>query len=330
MLCRLKGRLSSRPPGDALIFDFGGCAVGVRTGFVFVLASALGVCGLAAQGPAAEQGGALGLGSLEVHISPERPKQGTVFLIRVHRGGRPAPSLVARFAGEPVLFQAGENGWSWAVAAVPVDAPSALELEIDATWPDGRSEQLVCPVLVAPGRYAMERLTVAPEYGAPLSPALAERTQAEVSRARAVARGAHDTPPFWRPGDFVRPRPTRVTSPFGNGREFNGQVQSRHTGIDFQGGIGDLVTAAAPGLVRLVDRFYLGGNVVYIDHGGGLSTGYLHLSETSVAVGDTVAAGQRIGAVGATGRVTGPHLHWILRFGSITVDALSVLDLEEP
>jgi murein DD-endopeptidase MepM/ murein hydrolase activator NlpD len=64
---------------------------------------------------------------------------------------------------------------------------------------------------------------------------------------------------------------------------------------------------------------------VYIDHGGGLSTGYLHLSEARVAAGDTVAAGQRIGSVGATGRVTGPHLHWIVRFGTITVDPLSVL-----
>ena len=322
MLCRLKGRSSSRRPDEALIFRF--------TGFLLVLASALGVCGLAAQRSAAEQRSALGLGSLEVHLSPERPKQGTVFLIRIDRGDRPAPSLVARFVGEPVLFQTAEDGWSWAVAAVPVDAPSALELELDATWPDGRSERFVHSIPVAPGRYAMERLTVAPEYGAPLFPALAARTAAEVTRARAVARGAHDTPPFWRPGDFMRPRPTRVTSPFGNGREFNGQVQSRHTGTDFQGGVGEPVTAAAPGLVRLVDQFYLGGNVVYIDHGGGLSTGYLHLSEAGVAVGDTVAAGQRIGAVGATGRVTGPHLHWILRFGSITVDALSVLDLELP
>ena len=322
MLCRLTGRSSSRRLDEALIFRF--------TGFLLVLASALGVGGLAAQLPAAEQGSALGLSSLEVRLSPERPKQGTVFLIRIDLGDRPAPSLVARFAGEPVLFQTGEDGWSWAVAAVPADAPSALELELDATWPDGHSERLVHPIPVAPGRYAMERLTVAPEYGAPLSPALAARTAAEVTRARTVARGAHDTPPFWRPGDFMRPRPTRVTSPFGNGREFNGRVQSRHTGTDFQGRVGEPVTAAAPGLVRLVDQFYLGGNVVYIDHGGGLSTGYLHLSETGVVVGDTVTAGQRIGAVGATGRVTGPHLHWILRFGSITVDALSVLDLELP
>jgi murein DD-endopeptidase MepM/ murein hydrolase activator NlpD len=90
------------------------------------------------------------------------------------------------------------------------------------------------------------------------------------------------------------------------------------------------VLAAAPGVVALVDSFYLGGNVVYIDHGGGLSTGYLHLSETRVSVGDTVSGGQRIGSVGATGRVTGPHLHWILRYGDVSVDPLSVFELAAP
>jgi murein DD-endopeptidase MepM/ murein hydrolase activator NlpD len=211
-----------------------------------------------------------------------------------------------------------------------VDADTVLELALEARWPDGRTERLVLPVPVTRGRYAMERLRVAPEYGAPLPPDLAARVEAEAERARAVARGAHETAPLWRPGAFVRPRATRVTSGFGNGREFNGRVTSRHTGTDFQGAVGDPVVAAAPGVVRLVDRFYLGGNVVYVDHGGGLSTGYLHLSETLVQPGDTVAAGQRIGSVGATGRVTGPHLHWILRFGTITVDPLSVLELSLP
>ena len=301
-----------------------------RTGLALVVAATLGARGLVAQVAAAEPTSAPGVRALEVSLSPQHPKQGTVFVIRVDAGERPAPNLVARFAGQPVRFQTREDSSLWAVAAVPVDAPNTLELELDATWPDGRSERLGHAVPVAPGRYTIEHLTVAPEFGAPLPKALAARTAAEAERARAVARGAHETPPFWSPGDFVRPRPTRVTSPFGNGREFNGQIQSRHTGTDLQGGVGEPVTAAAPGVVRLVDGFYLGGNVVYIDHGGGLSTGYLHLSATDVAVGDTVAAGQRIGGVGATGRVTGPHLHWILRFGTITVDPLSVLDLELP
>ena len=99
-------------------------AVGFRTGFVLVLASALAVGGLAAQATAAEQGSASGvLRSLEINLSPVRPKQGTVFLIRINKGDQPVPSLVTRFAGEQVSFQTGEDGWSWAVAAVPVDAP---------------------------------------------------------------------------------------------------------------------------------------------------------------------------------------------------------------
>jgi murein DD-endopeptidase MepM/ murein hydrolase activator NlpD len=293
-----------------------------RVGLFVALLWALAVHGLGAQTPASS--------FLRVAVSPELPTQGTIFLITVHAPDGSAPRLAGTFAGEPVRFQPREDGSSWGVAAVPVDAGSALALEVEATWSDGRTERIDHQVTIVRGRYAMERLSVAPEYGAPPPPELAARIEAEAARARAVARGAHDTPPFWSPGDFVRPRATRVTSGFGNGREFNGRVESRHTGTDFQGAVGDPVRAAARGVVRLVDRFYLGGNVLYVDHGGGLSTGYLHLSETLVAVGDTVAAGQRIGSVGATGRVTGPHLHWILRFGAITVDPLSALELKLP
>ncbi|HSH45010.1 MAG TPA: M23 family metallopeptidase, partial [Longimicrobiales bacterium] len=138
----------------------------------------------------------------------------------------------------------------------------------------------------------------------------------------------HSRPAFWD-GDVVHPRDSRITSSFGTGREFNGQVTSRHMGTDFAGGVGAPVLAAAGGVVALVDQFHLGGNVVYIDHGAGLVTAYLHLSEQLVAEGDTVSAGDLIGRVGATGRVTGPHLHWIVRYGGITVDPLSFLELGE-
>ena len=98
-------------------------------------------------------------------------------------------------------------------------------------------------------------------------------------------------------------------------------------GTDFRGAVGAPVEAPARGVVALVDRFHLGGNVVYLDHGAGLVTAYLHLSETLVEQGDTVAPGEIIGRVGATGRVTGPHLHWIVRYGGVTVDPLSLLEL---
>ena len=83
--------------------------------------------------------------------------------------------------------------------------------------------------------------------------------------------------------------------------------------------------ASNRGVVALVDNFFLAGNVVYIDHGGGVVTGYFHLSRTLVAEGDTVERGQEIGLVGATGRVTGPHLHWSARYGALTVNPIDLL-----
>ena len=123
------------------------------------------------------------------------------------------------------------------------------------------------------------------------------------------------------------PRSARITSRFGTGREFNGQVTSRHMGLDLQGAVGDTVVAAAHGVVALVEPFLLAGNVVYLNHGGGLVTGYFHLSAQLVQVGDTVVAGMPIGRVGSTGRVTGPHLHWVVRFGATSVDPLSLVAL---
>jgi murein DD-endopeptidase MepM/ murein hydrolase activator NlpD len=119
-----------------------------------------------------------------------------------------------------------------------------------------------------------------------------------------------------------------VTSEFGSGRVFNGRVTSRHLGVDFRGAVGEPVRAANRGVVALVDNFFLAGNVIYIDHGGGVVTSYFHLSKPLVAVGDTVTRGQQIGLVGSTGRVTGPHLHWAARYGTVTVNPLDLLSLD--
>jgi murein DD-endopeptidase MepM/ murein hydrolase activator NlpD len=145
---------------------------------------------------------------------------------------------------------------------------------------------------------------------------------------RAVSDGSHDTPRMWEP-PILAPRDSRITSGFGHGRMFNDEVQSRHTGTDFAGAVGAPVRAPARGVVALVDDFYLGGGVIYLDHGAGLVTAYLHLSAKDVAEGDVVERGDVIGRVGATGRVTGPHLHWIVRYGRHTVDGLSLLGYPE-
>ncbi|MFW6079218.1 MAG: M23 family metallopeptidase, partial [Gemmatimonadota bacterium] len=270
--------------------------------------------------------------AIETRWSPERPAQGTVFTIRVEPVDVPLEHVEGEFAGEPLHFRpaarADDDGAFTALAAVPVDAEGERTLRIHVRTVPGHRETVERSVPIAPGDYRMEELSVAPRYGGGYDAETRARISREYRRAVAVSRASHDTPRMWEP-PFVAPRPTPITSGFGNGRIFNGELQSRHTGTDFAGGLGAPVRAPARGIVRLVDAFYLGGNVVYIDHGAGLVTGYLHLSEAVVAEGDTVDAGTVIGRVGATGRVTGPHLHWIVRYGEISVDGLSLPGLRD-
>lgn len=254
--------------------------------------------------------------------TPERPRAGTLF--RVHLAGDPAGVTTVQVAGEPLHF-AGSADSAVAFAAIPIDSVRGVTMAVLCV--DGSRRDV--RIGTRDGAYPMERLTVAPRFGAPPDSALLERQRREAARAAAVSRAAHQTPRlFTEP--FLPPRASRITSGFGGGRTFNGTVTGRHLGTDYQGAVGAPVRAANRGVVRIVDAFYLGGNVVYLDHGAGLVTAYLHLSTQRVAEGDTVQRGDVIGEVGATGRVTGPHLHLIVRYGSVTVDPESLLERPSP
>jgi Peptidase family M23 len=258
---------------------------------------------------------------------PTPADRGSVIWLLVQTADPPdsARTLDGSAAGEPLHFERLPDGRFRSLVGLPLEGgdtvPVTLRLSTGAT-----TDTIVLPLPVHQPVYASERLAVAPRYAEPDSVSRA-RIDAEVARSRAVSRQAHDTPRLWS-GRFVRPRPTRVTSVYGTGREFNGRVTSRHLGTDFAGAVGAPVRAAGRAVVALVADFYLAGHAVYLDHGGGLVTGYFHLSRVDVVAGDTVAAGQRIGAVGRSGRVTGPHLHWIARYGVITVDPMSLIALE--
>lgn len=261
--------------------------------------------------------------SARVSWVPAEPREGTLFRIRV--AGVPAESrLAGRVAGEALHFAPADSapGVAEALAAVPIDTRDALGITVTCAAAD-RTDTLAARINPSRGAYPVERLRVAPSFGRPPDSALAARIRRESARAASVAAGSHDTPRVWEE-PFVRPRASRITSGFGRGREFNGTITSRHMGTDFAGTRGAPVRAVNRGVVRIVDAFYYGGNVVYVDHGGGLTSAYLHLSKQMVAVGDTVSRGQVIGLVGATGRVTGPHLHLIVRYGNVTVDPLSL------
>jgi len=261
-------------------------------------------------------------GQPRVTWEPARPTQGTLFTVAVHDT---TVRWRATVAGEPLHF-ANDGAGAWrALAAAPIDATSSVALSIARDSVGGTARVTTIPV--ARGRYRLEKLRVAPRFGTRPDSALAERLARESMLARGVACRSHQTPRLWE-APFARPRPGRVTSGFGGGREFNGVVQSRHMGIDLAGAVGAPIRATNRGVVALVGDFHLGGRVVYVDHGAGLTSAYLHMSKPEVAMGDSVAKGQVIGRVGATGRVTGPHLHWIVRYGGVTVDPMSVFLLD--
>ena len=212
------------------------------------------------------------------------------------------------------------------LAPVPIGATDSIDAWVTASYADGRIQTDSLRIAIVAGEYEHERLTVAPRFGSPLGEEDQARLRSDQAKANQVAREAHATPRLWSP-EVVLPRDSRVTSGFGTGRVFNGQISSRHMGLDLAGFPGDTVRAAADGVVALVDGFLLAGNIVYLNHGAGLLTGYFHLSGHLVEAGDTVTAGTPIGLVGATGRVTGPHLHWVVRYGTTTVDPRSLLAL---
>ena len=268
-------------------------------------------------------------GAIHVAFAPERPVQGSAVLVRVaidSANADPVTALSAELAGEPLHFEVDTAGSWMALAGIPIDSRGAIRLPVTVSYASGAADTVNAALTVAAGEYAMEKLTVAPRFGAAPDSALARRMAEESAKARAVSERSHGTPRLWD-STFIRPRETRITSGFGHGREFNGRVQSRHLGVDFAGAVGTPVRAPARGVVALIGEFYLGGNVIYIDHGAGLVTAYLHLSRHEVAEGDTVERGEVIGRVGATGRVTGPHLHWIARYGGVTINPLSLVAL---
>jgi len=266
--------------------------------------------------------------SAVVRTTPEPPARGSVVWLRVEddpsRNDQDRLTAVEGEAeGEALHFEPAERGFV-ALLGIAVEGGDTVPVALQLTR-SGRVDSMSVGLAVRHPSYHRERITVPPKM-VRYDSATKARIDSESARAREVSRRAHATPRLWS-HPIRLPRNSRITSPYGGAREYNGQVTSRHTGTDFAGAVGAPVVAAARGVVALVADFYLAGRAVYLDHGAGLVTGYFHLNRVDVTEGDTVAAGQRIGGVGRSGRVTGPHLHWILRYGAISVDPMSLVTL---
>jgi murein DD-endopeptidase MepM/ murein hydrolase activator NlpD len=263
-------------------------------------------------------------------VDPQRPQPGALvqLTLRLEANRAAAQRIEGTLAGESLHFRQVESGVWRAIGPVPADGSTSLSARAVLHSAAGVAETLSVTITPAPlPRAAAQPLAVDTQFTRPMDSATQARIARENERAREVGRRAHATPPLWTT-PFARPRNSVITSDFGAGRVFNGRVTSQHLGVDFRGAVGEPVTAANRGVVALVDTFFLAGTVVYIDHGGGLVTGYFHLSRALVARGDTVARGERVGLVGATGRVTGPHLHWNARYGGVTINPLELMALD--
>src|SRR5687767_14615488 len=268
-----------------------------------------------------------------IDVVPARPSPGALVRLSLKLPVN-ADSVIwirGSMAGEPLHFiEAGDHTWR-ALGAVPVDGTDKVSARAIIERASGALDTvrttLRIPALEEVSVTGSPQLAVSSRFTRPLDAATQARIARENALARSVGSRAHDSPPRWT-GSFLQPRTSRVTSRFGTGRAFNGAVASRHLGVDFAGAVGAPIKAANRGVVALVDTFFLAGRVIYIDHGAGVVTGYFHLSEPLVSVGDTVTRGQLIGRVGSTGRVTGPHLHWTARYGTQTVDPLDLIELE--
>ncbi|MEO7085470.1 MAG: M23 family metallopeptidase [Gemmatimonadaceae bacterium] len=280
-------------------------------------------------------------------IEPRQPGSGTLIRLTIDGLAHKEDSVVSVFGmmgDEPVHFRAADGDRLEALGAVPIGVSDSLVTRVEVQRLSGATDTFrlalhyphqapPAPASASVSRVkrpvAARRLAVDKKFTQRMDSITAARIDHENELARDIGHHAQDTPTMWTL-PFLRPRDAKVTSRFGSGRLFNGRVASSHLGIDYRGAQGDPIYAANRGIVALVDSFFLAGNVVYIDHGDGIVTGYFHMSKPEVVAGDTVERGQEIGLVGATGRVTGPHLHWSARFGAGTIDPADLLTLSAP
>lgn len=233
------------------------------------------------------------------------------------------------FLGEAITFArrgelgAGAERWSgWTMVGL-ADASGPTQLELLAVTADGGELAAVRMLEIEPREFPEEHLRVESKYVAPPDD-VAQRLARERELTAAVYRTRSEMPRT--ASSFVAPVDGPPTSVFGLRRVFNGEPRSPHPGLDLRAATGTPVVCSGDGIVVLARDLYYSGNTVIVDHGGGLFTIYAHLSSIEVEEGRTIGAGARLGRSGATGRVTGPHLHWGAKIGDRPFDPRALLD----
>lgn len=254
-------------------------------------------------------------------------KQGQVLLIKV-KGEEQATEVKGMFLSRTIPFfrefRPGEPGGYLGLLGIDMqDEPGTYELAVEVRQGE-QAKRLSVNILVAKENFSVEHLTL-PKEKVDLDEKATARWKAEQEQVK-QALAENSRLKLWR-SNFLEPVNGKRTGIFGSVRVMNGKPRNPHNGEDIGAPVGTDVAATNDGVVRLTVDHIFSGRGVFVDHGLGFYSMYFHLSEILVKDGDLVKAGQIIGKVGATGRATGPHLHWGVKLNGARVNPYALLDL---
>jgi murein DD-endopeptidase MepM/ murein hydrolase activator NlpD len=292
-------------------------------GFVLVFASLL--CGTGASAQIRKSCG----DAIYLRLTAASALQGTLVQAQISSAKALPRDISAVWDGKPspVWRQEGPSKTIHGLIGIDLEKPVG-RYEYKIAWEDATGQEKSCAavVIVRAGKFPTEHLKVEKQFVQP-DPEQQKRAEDDSKKMKAI----YDTiipKRLWK-GAFRMPLKEMATGGnFGRRRVLNGVARSPHAGVDFPAPAGTSVFAAQAGKVVLAEDLYYSGNTVVIDHGFGIYTLYAHLSQFVAHDGESVEAGEEIGKVGATGRVTGPHLHWGLTIDHARVNAMQIVNRE--
>lgn len=246
---------------------------------------------------------------------PEKVSQGRGFLVTIEDTAPFSGTVLWRQKEVPFTAAEKKNSYTAHILlGMPIDAKNKEFVTLVCN-----NKKITKEITPLPVSWVTHKLTVAPKYVEPPKE-LQERLQKERATTKKILATISPNPRWQLP--FTRPVKGTISGSFAARRVFNEKPRSPHLGTDMRGAIGTSILAMADGVVLLAKEHYYSGNAVWIDHGQGVISMYGHMSTFAVKQGDIVKQGQKIGEVGATGRVTGSHLHLSLYIQGIAVDAV--------
>jgi murein DD-endopeptidase MepM/ murein hydrolase activator NlpD len=226
------------------------------------------------------------------------------------------------------FFRAAKTKSWYSLAGIPVETSPGIDtIVLTETLSDGKTKQISQKIKIGIANYPKITITVAKKFTEPNTQQVKEIDTDKELKKKVLAT---ETPDRLWAGNFVAPASAAISDVFGTARVINQEVKSRHLGLDFGVPTGTEVHAINSGTIILARPLYFEGSCVVIDHGQGLLSLYLHLSEFRVKEGDQVETGQLIGLSGGSGRATGPHLHLAIRWQGVYVNPAVLLQLKTP